>query len=243
MRVSYSQLDGTSAVVDANGNVGIANTGFYYTEQTNTPALDIALYSSATTPMYYFVSKNAPSTNYLQVYPGYNTVYNSGGTTVTNAAYVATNKYGNVAYVDLSGGLHYSGNTFGAGQAFTTVLSSGVMRVALSPTRLWYIDTNRDAWYANLATLSTLIQTSGTSCYEISAGGDETAAVSVDPGQNYAVFLYDRTNPSPPADGQFTKKVPTSSIPNGALDIGIYDSSDGIYIDPPSKDVVFTNSF
>jgi hypothetical protein len=236
------------AIVDTNFKVGIAKSGTqYFTFQTATSVQDVALYTDNPSPQFYFVGLNGR----LYVWPGYGTVYTTGGTLVTNAAYVATNINGNVAYVDnsggTSGGLHYSGNGFGTGQAFTTVLSSGVIRVGLSPTRLWYIDTNRDAWYVDLDKIvtSSFIKSSGTSCYEISAGKDETAAVSVDPTQNYAVFLYDKTNPSPTADGQFTKKVSTAptAVPNGALDIGVYDATDAVFIDPTDKDVVYTNSF
>jgi hypothetical protein len=231
--------------LDANGNVGIANVGYYYTEQTGTPALDIALYSSATTPMYYFVEKNAPSTNFLQVYPTYDTVYNEGGSSVTNAAYVATNKNGNLAYVDLNGGLYYSGKSFGIDHSFTTVLSSGAIRVALSTTRLWYIDTSNDVWYADLGNLGTLIKTNGSKSTEISSGdgggGGETTAVTTNSFYSYNIYVYDTTAPIAPADGSFPA-TPVST-PDGALDIGVYNSGNGIYIDHTSEHVVFTNSF
>ncbi len=242
------------AIVDANGNVGIATSGTqYFTFQTGTPALDVALYTANPSPMYYFVEKNAPSTNFLQIYPSYNTVFNSGGSSVTNAAYVATNKNGNVAYVDTSGGLHYSAGAFGTAQSFTTVLASGVIRVSLSTTRLWYIDSSNDVWYVLLANLpglpGSLVKTNGSQSTEISTGdgtvggGIEATAVCTNSVYSYNIFVYNKGSPMGSADGSFPPPTSHVTTPNGALDIGVYSSNSGVYIDHSTDDVVYTSSF
>jgi hypothetical protein len=240
-RIAVSS-DGTLCVVDNNGNLDFTTiqggSSADFTRLVTGGVHDVAV---ASRTEFYYVGTNSNlyalvGNNFEQL------VDTNAGAYVSMVAYVATNGDG-VAYVDTSGGVHYSDSGYGQNQAFSTLTQiTSALRVALSSDYLYFIDANSygpydlPVYFLSLSKLSAA-PTFADAYYgvEISASSDGTVVQS---RTNYRGMYRLSEPPMQNKPWDFLMYIPSNDV-----EVAVQNKNIGYYIDINLSLVGFTTDF